>query len=273
MRATMEKKNTIICLILVGVIVCSSVIAIMLMGIPAKDYNYIQLEVNPRMEMICDKKFKVVSTYPLNEDARIVLSDLDLIGLSVEEATSKYLDECAKTGFIDVNGINNATNITVIDGLTQALDVHVTKSVYKYFRENEILSAVIENYEDRHMFDMKKENNLCCANKYKLISTIAQFDTTENIETLKKYNEVSLIDKVANRHKTTPFEPTQGELETKQKLLEESKAKYDNHKNGITQQSLRSFSTLFDKYQKHKDTGRFFTDFAKEYTSWQKART
>jgi hypothetical protein len=269
----MEKKSTIICLILVGVIVCSSAITIILMGIPAKDYNYIQLEINPRIEMICDKNFKVVSTYPLNQDARIVLSDLDLTGLSAEDATVLYLNECAKTGYIDVDGANNATNITIIDGLTQALDVHVTKSVYKYFRENEILSAIVENYEDRHMFDMKKEHKLCCANKYKLISTMAELDNTENIDTLKKYNEVSLIEKVANNHKNKPFIPTPEELETKQKLIQENQSKYNNHLGGITSHSQRSFSTLFDKYQKHKDTSRFFTNFSKEYTSWKKDRS
>ena len=85
--------------------------------------------------------------------------DIELIRPQYREylrVWQEFLDECSKTGYIDVNGVNNATNITVIDGITQALDVHTTKAVYKYFKDHEILSAAVENYEDRSMFDEKK---------------------------------------------------------------------------------------------------------------------
>jgi hypothetical protein len=66
-------------------------------------------------------------------------------------ASVDFLNECARMGFIDVDGNNNAVNITVIDGLTQALDVHVTREIYDYLKKKEIMCAVVENYEDRSM--------------------------------------------------------------------------------------------------------------------------
>ena len=46
----MEKKGTMIYLILVFVIVISSAILIIFSGITANELNYVQLEVNPKVE-------------------------------------------------------------------------------------------------------------------------------------------------------------------------------------------------------------------------------
>ena len=171
----MEKKSTIIYLIFIGAVAISAVAFIIFSGITAKDYNYVQLEINPRVEFICDQNFDVVSWRPLNEDAEILLSEVNYKGLDVDEASVDFVDLCARAGYIDVDGEDNAVNITIIDGITQALDVHVTQSVYEYLKHKEILCTVVENYEDRSMFDEKKENNICCANKYKLIKTIQEY--------------------------------------------------------------------------------------------------
>jgi len=269
----MEKKSTIISLIFVGVVVIGIALTIVFMGITAKDYNYVQIEVNPRVEFICDKKFKVVSVSPLNSDARIVLVDLNLTNKDIEEATTLFLEECAKTGYLDINGANNSTNITVIDGLTQALDVHVTQSVYNFYRHNEIMSAVVENYEDRSMFDAKKKNNLCCPNKYKLISTIIENEPNlYSMETLKKMNEVSLVNLVATKHKNNPYVATEEERNTKLELLEKNKTKYDLHMKSISNNTQKEFSKLFDKFQK-SSSQKYFQNFTKEYNCWQEHRS
>ena len=229
----MEKKASIISLIALLIIVGIASCYIIFSGITTKDYNYVQLEVNPRVEFICDKKFDVVSVQPLNNDARIVLSDLNLIGMDVDQASIKFLDECAKTGFIDVNGLNNATNITVVDGITQALDVHVTQEVYKYFRENEILSVVTETYEDRQMFDEKIKNKVSCSNKYKLLTTIVEKDKTQDFKQLKKLSEAKLVELVADEHKNNPYTPTTEEKNTKQQLINANAEIYNKHKRGM----------------------------------------
>ena len=268
----MEKKASIILLITISIIVASACCYIIFTGIIAKDYNYVQLEVNPRVEFICDKKFKVVSINPLNSDARIVLSDLDLIGIDVDKASTKFLDECAKTGYIDVDGLDNATNITVVDGLTQALDVHVTQEVYKYFQNNEILSSVTETYEDREIFNQKKDNKISCSNKYKLIKTMIEKDESLDIESLRKINEAELIEMVAKQHKQNPFSPTAEEINIKQQLIKKYSDKYNKHQKCISNFSKQEFSKLFDKFQK-LSTKKYFNNFNKEYVIWHSNHT
>ena len=268
----MEKKATIISLIFLAIIVATACCYIIFTGITTKEYNYVQLEVNPRVEFICDKKLSVVSVQPLNDDARIVLADLDLIGLDIDKAAVVFLDECARTGYIDVTAVDNATNITVIDGITQAVDVHVAQEVYKYFRDNEILSAVTESYEDRDLFDKKKENKIECSNKYKLITTMIEKDNSLTIEDLRKIKESKLVEMVAKEHKNNPYTPTKEEVEYKQKLINNNTQKYNTHKKCISNYSQQEFSQIFDKHQR-LSSKKYINNFNKEYNIWQQSNT
>lgn len=268
----MEKKSTIISLISLAIIVATACGYIIFTGITTKDYNYVQIEVNPRVEFICDKKLSVISAQPLNDDARIVLAGMNLIGLDIDQAAVLFLDECAKTGYIDVTAVDNATNITVIDGITQAVDVHVAQVVYKYFRDNEILSAVTESYEDRNLFDKKKEHKVECSNKYKLITTMVEKDNSLTIDKLRKIKESKLVEMVAAEHKNNPYTPTEEEIEIKQKLINNSAQKYNTHKKCISNYSQQEFSQIFDKHQR-LSAKKYINNFNKEYNNWQDSST
>lgn len=268
----MEKKGTIFSLIFVGFVVVGVVLTIILLGITAGDYNYVQLEINPKVEFLCDKKFKVVSIAPLNDDASIVLSDMELIGLDIDKAIDMYLDECAKTGYLDVDGIDNAVNLTVVDGLTQALDVHIMQSIYGYLRKNEVMASVTENYEIREMFNKKKESNMCCVNKYKLVTTLESTQSALDFDALKKLSEVNLIDLVKSNHENNPYTPSQEDISKKKELIESNKNKYDTHIKNISNNTQKEFSELLDDFQKSSGK-KYQQNFEKEYTKWQESRT
>ena len=264
----MEKKANIIALIAIALLVIGTALFIIFSGLVAGEYNYVQIEVNPRVEFLCDKKYKVVSAYPLNEDARIVISDMDFVGMDVDDATTSFINECARCGFIDVDGKDNATNITIIDGITQALDVHVTQKVYDYYRSNEILCAVTETYEDRSIFDEKKENNASCSNKYKLIKTLHEQDENLAISDLAKLNEIDLVKLVKARHDNNPYVPTDFDVLQKQELKNSYASKYANHLIKITDETQREFSSTFEKFQK-EEIKPYTINFEKEYYNWQ----
>lgn len=264
----MEKKATVISLIFVCAIVLSAVAYIIFAGITANEYNYVLLEINPKVEFLCDKNYKVVSVNPVNDDARIVLANENYKGMDITKATTSFVDTCAKMGYIDVDGEDNAINITIIDGITQALDVHVTQGIYNYLRKNEILCAVVENYEDRHMFDEKKKNNVCCANKFKLMQTMQTYLPEYEIKSLSKLSEVELIDIVNDVHIDKKYSPTSEEKSLKESMLGTNKEKYEFHKSKITNETQREFANKFDKYQK-TTAQNYMTNFGKYYKSWQ----
>lgn len=264
----MEKKATIISLIFVGIIVICAAALIIFSGITTKEYNYVQLEVNPRVEFIVDKNFKVVSFKPLNEDAEIILSDVNYKGMDIEDASTTFLDLCAQTGYIDVDGEDNAVNITVIDGITQALDVHITQKINEYLRKNEITCAVIESYEDRSMFDEKKENKTCCTNKFKLMKTLNEYDENLSLEKLNKLSEVELIDMVTNIHSSDRFTPSKEDKLAKKTLLEKNKEKYTKHKENITDKTQQEFAKKHEKHQ-NSVAKKYQENFTKNYNEWK----
>ncbi len=268
----MEKKATTISLIFVLVVVLSAVALIMFMGITARDYNYVQLEVNPKVEFIVDKNFKVVSYRPLNNDGLVVLANENLKGMDIEDACVKYLDICARLGYIDVDGTDNAINLTIIDGLTQALDTHISEGIFGYLKNSEIICSVTENTDDRASLEGKKKENLCCSNKYKLISTICEMDERQNFDDLKKLSEIKLIDIVTNTHQTKHFEVTTDAINKKSELANSNTQKYSTHMEKITNSSKSEFASLLEKFQ-IGSTKEYKLDFEKEYTNWQKDRT
>lgn len=265
----MEKKATIFSLIFVSTIVLSAVALIIFLGITAREYNYVQLEINPRIEFIVDKKFKVVSYAPINDDARIILAGENLKGMDIDDACVKFIDICARTGYIDVESEDNAINLTIIDGLTQALDTHISEGVYGYLKDNEIMGILMENQNDRHSFEEKKKNQLCCSNKYKLISTICEKDANQNFDELKKLSEIELIDMITNIHSTKHFKITSDDIEYKEKLLEENKDKYQNHIASINTNTQKEFAENFEKFQK-KNIDKYQLNYKEKYSSWQK---
>lgn len=268
----MEKRATVISLIFVGVIVLSAVGLIIFMGITARDYNYVQLEINPRIEFIVDKNFKVVSYAPLNDDGLILLAGENLKGMDIDDACARVLDLSARLGYIDVDGVDNAINLTVIDGLTQALDTHICEGIYGYLKDSEIISAVTENAEDRKMLEEKKKEGLCCSNKYKLISSIMELDKNQNMDDLKKLSEIKLINMVTNIHQTKHFKVTTDDLKAKQDRIDEYEQKYIEHLSKITDKSKSEFSTLLEKFQM-SSSSKFKINFEKEYSKWQKDKT
>ena len=264
----MEKKRTILALVFVGVVIACAVALIIFTGITAREYNYVMIEINPRVEFLCDSSYKVVSFKALNEDARIVLSDIDYTGIDIATASTDFIDQCARCGYIDVDGENNAVNVTIIDGLTQALDVHVVEHIYTYLQKKEILCAVCENYEDRDMFDEKNENKVSDINKYKLIKRICEMHPDINKTKLAKLSEIELIDMISNIHYTFPDTHDNAMMEIKKNMIDDNASKYENHMEKITDKTQQKFSSIFDKYQKTIGE-RYRQDFEKEYDNWQ----
>jgi hypothetical protein len=97
-----------------------SIIAVVLVGIIV-GYNYLNndanlqyvtISINPNIELAVNEDNKVVEAIPVNEDADILLADLNLVGMSIEEASTKIIDEAIEMGYIDELSDENAVMIS-----------------------------------------------------------------------------------------------------------------------------------------------------------------
>jgi len=65
--------------------------------------SYVTLDINPSVELIVSPKDKVIFANPLNEDAEILLVELDLIGINLDDAIDLIIQTSIELGYISVD--------------------------------------------------------------------------------------------------------------------------------------------------------------------------
>lgn len=116
-------------------------------NVTTEDYTYVRLSINPEVEFTVDSENIVATVNSLNSDAEVLLSDANLTGMSVEDATEEFVDLATEAGYIDVNSEENEVEITVIDEDTEsqtAIKDGLTLKLNQYFNNNGIYGKVSE---------------------------------------------------------------------------------------------------------------------------------
>jgi hypothetical protein len=74
--------------------------------------SFVTININPDVELALNDQDEVTEVVSINEDADIITSDLDLVGLDVEEASEKIVDAAVDTGYIDEYNSDNTVVVT-----------------------------------------------------------------------------------------------------------------------------------------------------------------
>lgn len=111
------KKKTLMAMI--AVIMAISLCAGLAACDPAQDrttqgkgVSYFTLDINPSVEFVLDDEGKVLSYRALNEDAKVMLFEVELKGLTVEKATDTVLDLAIELGYLTAD--NKGVETTVV---------------------------------------------------------------------------------------------------------------------------------------------------------------
>lgn len=233
------------------------------------DYNYVKVEVNPKVEFLSDTKNNVTSVFALNNEAKQLLAGEEFVGMKIEMATKKFVDLCVQANYIDVERKDNAVKLTVVAGLTQALETNVYKEVSKYFVDNAINCVVVENQNDLNQFKQAKELGVGL-NKLSLMEAVTKFEPNLSLESVKKLSEKELVNRVNVAHQklkeTQTF--TSADFENKTKLIDFNRAKLNKHKESLNNEKLSKFADDYKLYV--KETLKWYEqDFNKKNLEWE----
>lgn len=80
-----------------------------------KDLSYINININPEIQLAVNDKDIVEEVIGLNEDADILISDLEIVGLNTLEAIDILVDASIETGYIDEFSDENDVVVTVME--------------------------------------------------------------------------------------------------------------------------------------------------------------
>ncbi|MBQ8686042.1 MAG: hypothetical protein IJ514_07720 [Clostridia bacterium] len=120
----------------------------------AEELSYISMRINPEIELVVDEEGEVVAVNAINEDGETVLCELELIGMTAEEAGEAFTAMATELGFIDVDG-EDATVYILVEGndteLMEKLEEKITEKINGFFDKKGIFGKVspeeLEAYE------------------------------------------------------------------------------------------------------------------------------
>ena len=184
------KKKEIFTIVAILIFIGGIGLFIALSGIKANNNRYIRIEVNPKVEFITDAQNNVISYLPINDEAKILLSNEDFIGMKVYDAGLKFVDLCAQANYIDVNGKENAVRITAVGGITQSLESRIYSKINNYFKNSEINAVIVESDNDIDLISEAQKRHITSSNKLMLIDAILE---KNNILDEKSLNKLSLV--------------------------------------------------------------------------------
>lgn len=269
----MKKSKEILTIVVILILVVGVGIFIGLRGIKSHNNHYVRIEVNPKIEFITDAHNKVLTYVPINEEAKIIVCQEEFKGLNIEEACSKFIQLCAKTNYIDVDGNENAVRITTISGLTHSLENKVYKSINNYFKNNNIKAVVVESENDIDLISEAQNKNIASANKLMLIKAITEKNETYTLEELNKLSETKLIDKLIEIHNHIDYSPTTHtpeQITNKSKLIDFNRKHFEDHIYSVTDKSISEFSKEFKNF-KAENTNSYEENFNEAYNNWRKS--
>lgn len=83
-------------------------------AVSAQDDTYLTIDINPSVELIVNKREKVIYANPLNEDAEVLLADIDLIGMDLDEAVDLIIQTAIELGYIDTEATETFVSVSTI---------------------------------------------------------------------------------------------------------------------------------------------------------------
>lgn len=78
-------------------------------------HQFLIVDINPSLEIEYDENERVVAVKAYNEDAEIVLSDVELSSLKYKDALSVIFDKCIELGYISPSRDDNAIMVSVVN--------------------------------------------------------------------------------------------------------------------------------------------------------------
>ena len=111
------------------------------------DDSYVTLDINPSIELIVTPKEKVIYANPLNEDAELLLLEIDVIGLYIDEATDLIIETAIAMGYIDVESDEVYVSVSTINmeaAIGEKIQNRVKEAVNEAFKNRAMMGKAVD---------------------------------------------------------------------------------------------------------------------------------
>lgn len=215
----MNKKNIFIITI---VILLVNVLGYIVLNFNNKTLSYVNISINPDIMLAVNDANIVEEVIPLNEDADILISDLEIIDMDIESASKKIIDAAIETGHIDEYSDENIIVVTATnedEQERQRLEKIVTDTLNDNLEKREIFPVIITGVSD----EMKEEASTygISNGKMLLVSRAASLDPTLDKEQLVTLSVKEIQKAIKENIKARHEDLTKDREELKNKFKQE----------------------------------------------------
>jgi hypothetical protein len=198
MKTSLTKKILLFVAIIaiIGIIICTG-----FNYFGNKPLSYITIDINPSVELVVNSDNEVEDVIALNEDGDIITSDLDLIGLSIEEASQKVVQAAIDTGYIDELSEENTIVITSSsdnEDRRTKLEESVINKLNTHLEDKKVYALVTHGLTDELKDEADKYDisygKMLLVNKAITLNSTLNKDTlvTLSIKEIQKWKRTSL---------------------------------------------------------------------------------
>lgn len=181
----------LLCMVLVG---CNSATT----NDNVEKLSYISMRINPEIELVVNEESEVVAANAINEDGETVLAELELVGLTADEAGEAFTSMAIELGFIDVDA-DNATVYILAEGeseeVTEELEENLENKINDLFDRKGIFGKVsreeLEEYKELaeewgvSLRDAKMISRILELYPEKTLEEVLELSLEERIELIK----------------------------------------------------------------------------------------
>ena len=140
------------------------------------DKGYFIFDINPSVEVDYDENGKVTSAEGLNEDGKVLLCGVELVGKTYEEAAKAFFDGCVKLGYFSAARQDNAVLVSATKekgGADEEMTMRMKALLADTFTEKKMCGVVITGVDDPTLKDEAQSHGVD-AQKYALIYAYLQ---------------------------------------------------------------------------------------------------
>lgn len=161
-----------------------------------EDVAYVTLDINPSVELIVSKDEIVLYAEALNNDAEVLLVDLELVGLNAKIVLDRIIEQALNLGFIlpDEEDITiNIDTLSISQELKEMILSRVREGVNEAFETRAIFGKAVEASFPQDLIDEATELGVSPA-LYRLIQTVLLQTDAYTIEELLELDIQALIE-------------------------------------------------------------------------------
>ena len=159
-------------------------------------YNLVDFDVNPSMEIVTNKKNKVIDIEVYNDDAKKIISSLDYKNQDIKVVVNMILDKMIENKYL-VKGYDFMMLSSDNKRLEESKELlnSLDDDIYDYLSKYDIDSIILKQFydDDKSAKEIAKNYNMSLG-KYKLIQRIIKLSPNRDINKLKKYSVKKLIE-------------------------------------------------------------------------------